>query len=166
MVFQYGTKHFHIRTRKILVSPFLSLLTILTLTSNRDVGFLKYWTLNQLPLFLLAAPVLGLLISSSTSFLRDPSRHSRLTLIQEKGAASLVIRSLASMQLFIAVLAITNYHVQIITRLASAYPVWYWWIASSLLGQTDQKSGFMIATFMIMYAGVQGSLFASFLPPA
>ncbi|RJE25289.1 hypothetical protein PHISCL_02378 [Aspergillus sclerotialis] len=30
-------------------------------------------------------------------------------------------------------MAFTSYHVQIINRISSGYPVWYWYIASQLL---------------------------------
>lgn len=76
-------------------------------------------------------------------------------------------------QIVLAVLALTRYHVQIITRLSSGYPVWYWWLASLVL--EDHKTSVfgtafnpaaLITRWMIIYAIVQGGLFASFLPPA
>lgn len=76
------------------------------------------------------------------------------------------IRTLAASQTILAVLAITNYHVQIITRVSSGCPVWYWWVAGCLADKGKQSWGKGIAIFMAMYAGVQGGLFASFLPPA
>lgn len=70
------------------------------------------------------------------------------------------------MQTFVALLAITNYHVQIISRISSGYIVWYWWIASCILDEKKRRLGLGVAIFFVMYAGIQGSLFASFLPPA
>lgn len=84
-----------------------------------------------------------------------------------------IARRIATPQIVLAVLALTSYHVQIVTRLSSGYPVWYWWLASLIL--EDHKSSFMgrkwgpafvISRWMVMYAIVQGGLFASFLPPA
>lgn len=76
-------------------------------------------------------------------------------------------------QVTLAVMALTTYHVQIITRLSSGYPIWYWWLASLIVGdQTYDTPGRkvnaakLITTWMIMYAIIQGGLFASFLPPA
>jgi phosphatidylinositol glycan class V len=75
------------------------------------------------------------------------------------------VRVLAVSQTALAILAITNYHVQIISRISSAYPVWYWWVANCIVHER-RALGKGIATFMVMYAGIQGGLFASFLPPA
>lgn len=76
------------------------------------------------------------------------------------------VLTLAMIQTLVAVLAITNFHVQIINRLSSGYPVWYWWVANSLSNGETRKTGSMVVVFMIMYASIQGGLFASFLPPA
>lgn len=134
----------------------------LTYHSCRNVGFLRYWTPEQLPLFLLAAPVLYILIRSGAETIRKPSD---VVALQEERLKPFV-QVLAASQTALALLAITNYHVQIISRISSAYPVWYWWIAHSLIESDRRSTGRVISTFMIMYAGIQGGLFASFLPPA
>lgn len=84
-----------------------------------------------------------------------------------------IARRFATPQIALAALALTSYHVQIITRLSSGYPVWYWWVASLVLedGKTSLmgrkwSTAFVISRWMVMYAMVQGGLFASFLPPA
>lgn len=84
-----------------------------------------------------------------------------------------VIRRLAVPQMFLAILALTTYHVQVISRLASAYPLWYMWLASIIL---EDRRVLMLGKhwspaeitvrWMICYALIQGGLFASFLPPA
>lgn len=76
------------------------------------------------------------------------------------------VLTLAAIQTLIATLAITNFHVQIISRLSSGYPIWYWWVANSLSSGKSQKIASRIVIFMTMYASIQGALFASFLPPA
>lgn len=153
------------------------------LTDPRNVGFLRYWTPNQIPLFLLAAPVLGLLILSGLQVARYPSWVLPLPQVSQAGDGSaaaaaaadasahrrLFVRVLAGTQAFVALLAITNYHVQVITRLASGYVVWYWWIAGWLGSQrrpAGQSFGQGVVVFFVMYAGIQAALFASFLPPA
>ncbi|KHN99035.1 GPI mannosyltransferase 2-like protein [Metarhizium album ARSEF 1941] len=132
-----------------------------------NVGFLRYWTLNQLPLFLLASPMLAILIKSGIEFVREPQR---ITSASRRSAAesdlNTFVRALAASQAVIAVLAITTYHVQIITRISSGYPVWYWWVGSCLMDKDRQGYGMAIVIFMVMYGGIQGGLFASFLPPA
>jgi len=133
---------------------------------NRDVGFLKYWTPNQIPLFLLAAPMLTILIKSGTELMREPSRGLRTMTVNTDEQCRLLVRTLAALQTLLAILAITNYHVQIISRLSSGYPVWYWWVASCLMDKQRQSLGYGVVVFITMYATIQGGLFASFLPPA
>ncbi|KAF4976309.1 hypothetical protein FZEAL_6994 [Fusarium zealandicum] len=131
-----------------------------------DVGFLKYWTPNQIPLFLLAAPMLTVLIKSGTEIFREPSRGLRSMTSGTDEQCRLFVQTLAAVQTLLAVLAITNYHVQIISRLSSGYPVWYWWVASCLMDKQRQGVGYAVVVFITMYAAIQGGLYASFLPPA
>lgn len=77
-----------------------------------------------------------------------------------------LVQSAAVAQVLIAVLALTSYHVQIISRIASGYPLWYWWLAQQLSGGQTTGAGNGFVMFMVMYASIQGVLFASFLPPA
>ena len=85
-----------------------------------------------------------------------------------------ILRRLATPQLILAVLALTSYHVQIITRISSGYVVWYWSIAAAICekeggkdtGTKDRNISRLIVRYMVMYAIVQGGLYASFLPPA
>ncbi|TKW53752.1 GPI mannosyltransferase 2 [Colletotrichum tanaceti] len=139
------------------------------------VGLFRYWTPSNVPLFILAAPVLGLLIVSGLDVMSRPSGLAQSPTAERQapprnGAASPLVFSMATTQVLLAVLAITTYHVQIITRIASGYAVWYWWVAGCLLddGADGRRRGLgnKIVTFSVMYAAIQGVLFASFLPPA
>ena len=132
----------------------------------RNVGFLRYWTLNQLPLFLLASPMLAILLKSGVDMVRDPSKGLPLLKSGATEDYRMFVRALAAGQTLVAVLAITTYHVQIVSRLSSGYPVWYWWVAACLMDNKRQTWGLIMTVFMAMYAGIQGGLFASFLPPA
>ena len=149
---------------------------------SRNVGFLRYWTLSNLPLFLLAAPVLYVLLRSglhimSSSALLDPHAVSRGKPKVEQAGLEIsersrqCLRRLAIPQLLVSILAITNFHVQIINRLSSGYPLWYLSIAASLTSMT-KLSAFKLSEaralvqWTILYALIQGVLFASFLPPA
>lgn len=76
----------------------------------------------------------------------------------------MLVSQLAIPQMVLAGLAITNYHVQVITRLSSGYPWLYIWLAKQTC-QGWNKAELSIRFFM-MYALIQGVLFASFLPPA
>jgi len=140
----------------------------------RNVGLFRYWTLSNLPLFLLATPMMVLMVISGrwavtyeankqtaddaavgkTSF-KDimPSQSSR------------IIRNMGISQLLLALLTATTAHVQIITRISSAYPVSLWYLAAS---SRSGKGGLMKNAMrcMVIYAIVHGGLFSSFLPPA
>lgn len=158
------------------VTWFLQILfSLANLGSRRGVGLFRYWTLSNVPLFILAAPVLGLLMVSGWEVIIRPSGLARSPTAEQqqqgqKGATSVLVASMAAAQLLLAALAITTYHVQIITRIASGYAVWYWWVAGSLLDNgADGKRrdvGGKVVIFSVMYAMIQGVLFASFLPPA
>ncbi|KAI3528418.1 mannosyltransferase [Colletotrichum filicis] len=139
------------------------------------VGLFRYWTLSNVPLFVLAAPVLGLLMVSGWEVINRPSGLARSPTAEKQrqgqsGTKSVLVGSMAAAQLLLAALAITTYHVQIITRIASGYAVWYWWVAGCLLDHgTNGKRrdvGGKVVIFSVMYAMIQGVLFASFLPPA
>lgn len=153
------------------------------LTLPRNVGLFRYWTISNLPLFLVAAPMLWVLLESSVTVLRNcvqrPLHGLHVLQVGEtvdpsfsaSGAHSLP--ELALPQLMLAIAAITNFHVQIINRIASAYPTWYVMVAGWLVdkrtttsvGKSSSRDQWFIRG-MIMYALVQGMLFANFLPPA
>lgn len=79
---------------------------------------------------------------------------------------ALVVRSMAAAQMLLVALALLNNHVQIITRLSSGYPAWYWWVAACLRSPKTRQLGSGLVVFVVMYASIQAVLFASFLPPA
>lgn len=159
---------------------------------HRNVGFLRYWTLPNLPLFLLAIPMIVLLLLSSFSAVtgqfsinrepqpEQPGAKSKLAPKKVEvgnGVTTALLRRLAIPQAVLAVLAFTNYHVQIINRIASGYPVWCWYLAVLLLrtasppenspsGSRERRFATVLSCSLIFYALIQGVLFASFLPPA
>ncbi len=149
---------------------------------SRGSGFLTYWTMSNLPLFILATPMLFILLRSGTWALQgcsstvsnaDKGKQDNIEVSPPLRINQAIAHRFALPQIFLAALALTSYHVQIITRLSSGYPLWYWWLASLIL--EDRKTSFMgrkwsaafvISRWMVIYAIVQGGLFASFLPPA
>lgn len=152
--------------------------------SARNVGFLHYWTFSNLPLFLLALPMLVVMVWSSMWAWKEPLYFQQTTDVSEsfidaKTAtrppyiAFHYARPFATVQFVLSVLAFTNFHVQIVTRLSSGYPIWYWWLASGLLrSKSTVQAGkspnyfVLVARWIVMYATIQAGLFASFLPPA
>lgn len=150
------------------------------LTSFRNVGLFNYWTLSNLPLFLMAAPMLWLLLVSSVTVLRShfqppfhgrPVPHDRVTdRPKDTSALTHQVPELALPQLVLAVTAATSFHVQIVNRLASGYPTWYMMIATWLVHDRQEpinkRQGEWIVRGLLIYALTQGTLFANFLPPA
>lgn len=146
---------------------------------------MKYWTLSNLPLFILAFPMLCTMMISSCSTWgmtfrlnhrwsatkkRPGKKHQSSNEFSYKRRAT---QCIAIPQLVLSGLALTSYHVQIITRLSSGYPVWYLWLTSiiledrklNLLGR-ERRLGRIFLRWIVLYALIQGGLFASFLPPA
>lgn len=147
---------------------------------GRDVGFLRYWTVSNIPLFLLAAPMLITLLLSSFWALKMPwttDKDRPLTptdqALSPAVTDSLLIR-LAVPQGLLAVMAFTSYHVQIVNRISSGYPLWYWYLVCLVVSRVTNSPAkakptrlFAIAVQgMVIYGLIQAVLFGSFLPPA
>ncbi|TGO31076.1 hypothetical protein BPAE_0002g01710 [Botrytis paeoniae] len=138
-------------------------------------GPFKYWTISNIPLFLLAMPMLVILGVSGNGVLRDS--HFQQTPVtpqkdvnpQVNGVRQVdkvqIIRNLALSQLILTVYTLISGHVQIITRISSSSPVYLWYVAASV-GRGKGPTATMVGRFMIIYAGIQSGLFSSFLPPA
>ena len=151
-----------------------------------NVGFLRYWTLSNVPLFLLAAPVLSLMAISAWKtvlpvrsivayafeerkrihgFPDRRSSHEKYGIpktpnyqavpagypssqqqqqqqqhqegeSEEIRAMRMLLSAIALPQLVLTAAAFVVYHVQIITRLSSAHPVMYWYLARLILDDT------------------------------
>jgi phosphatidylinositol glycan class V len=156
---------------------------LIYLTFVRDVGLFHYWTIPNIPLFLMAAPMLWLLFASSVTVLRSyfqpPSRWRSVLQIgvatDPKNDAPIMhhVPELALPQLVLAAAAMVSFHVQIINRLASGYPTWYMVVATWLVDQQEvpnskvpRRRSQWVIRGMLVYALSQGMLFANFLPPA
>jgi phosphatidylinositol glycan class V len=112
--------------------------------------------------------------SEKVSGLLRPATGSQDSLEQR------LLRSLAAPQLLLAILALTSYHVQIITRISSGYCIWYFWLAHVVILSAEESpmpkgdksntwtlgGATNIVIYMVIYAAVQAVLFSSFLPPA
>ncbi|MBE3050113.1 hypothetical protein IMZ48_47970 [Candidatus Bathyarchaeota archaeon] len=166
---QLRAQHLRFRAGALLVRPPPPLNPEAQLTRTRDNGFLRYWTLPNLPLFLLALPMLAILLTST----RAAASHA-LPHLDARPARLLL--SMAVAQGILTVLTLLNHHVQVITRMSSAYPVWYIWLAAALapagesagdlFGRSGRRYGRVIVRYMVVYASVQAVLFLCFLPPA
>jgi phosphatidylinositol glycan class V len=154
-----------------------------------NVGFLSYWTPGNIPLFLLAAPMLALLTTTALSVSLAPDRIlasintppalQPFVAASDKRLFKHVALQLALPQFILAVMALTSFHVQIINRISSGCALWYLVLAIAVHGRsTDgcyegtwglllggRRVG-VVVRCMAAYAIVQGGLYASFLPPA
>ncbi|KAH0348585.1 DUF409 domain protein, partial [Aureobasidium melanogenum] len=157
-----------------------------------NVGFLRYWTLSNIPLFLLALPMLGVLISTgfvAPTLNLEPPRRPKPENSRHK---SVYLVCLALPQILLAFLALTTFHVQIVNRIATGYPIWYIVLAAAfvspnMVGRVDktvrqdnqssivatlkyqlskQSTQQLVVRGMLMYSIIQGGLYASFMPPA
>jgi phosphatidylinositol glycan class V len=146
---------------------------------------MRYWTLSNIPLFLLAAPMLYVMTRSASLAIvgRCDGKLARKTekpverkqIVKTDATHGIAIKErdallfrLALPQLTLAVLALTSFHVQIITRISSGYPLWYLVLAWEITdGNVNEiRMARWTVRWMVMYALIQGVLFASFLPPA
>lgn len=181
MVRKSGTEYLYMGTSSLLVTA-LATTNDQEANDDRNVGFLRYWTLSNVPLFLLAAPVLYFMTSSAlwTSALHgnvsNPSaKDSAFTNAEPCWVSPIgmaVARRLAVPQFVLGLIALTTYHVQVVTRISSGYPLWYWWLASRIVDQRPVRLGKWdipmktVVRWMVLYAFIQAGLFAAFLPPA
>lgn len=149
-----------------------------------NVGFLSYWTPNNIPLFLLAAPMLAILFVTALAVLLEPQEllasvagTSKAGSEGERKLFTHVCVQLAIPQIILAAMAVTSFHVQIVNRISSGCALWYVVLAvlvvdhnqgpqQGLLGMLGGKNKERLVRIMVAYAIVQGGLYAAFLPPA
>ncbi len=124
------------------------------------VGIFRYWTLGNIPLFVLACPVMALLLITGFIALAQPERllaywtshdapkdgQSNNPPASETKQLENIIRQLAAPQLLLAILTATSFHVQIINRISSGYPLWYILMATWLCARADQHTSARIGS--------------------
>ncbi|KAG9696822.1 DUF409 domain protein, partial [Aureobasidium melanogenum] len=138
-----------------------------------NVGFLRYWTVSNIPLFLLALPMLCVLVGTgivAPTLKMGPPRSPKPENSRHK---SVYILCLALPQILLAFLAFTTFHVQIVNRIATGYPIWYIVLAAAFVSPDmfgkvtkTQSTQQLVVRGMLMYSIIQGGLYASFMPPA
>jgi len=132
-----------------------------------NVGFLRYWTLSQLPNFLLAVPVLLLLACSSIHNIKWTITEC-LFPAQKRGSSSPFLSlSLTPHAIHAFILTTTLLfasHTQIILRVAASMPFTYW-SAAWLLFERPVLGRWWVG-WSIIWGSVSLVLWATFLPPA
>ena len=129
------------------------------------VGPFRYWRASNAPLFAVAAPTLAVLFGSAAVPLVRRLRARTAAAASETRAVELQAR-FALVQALLALLALTTFHVQIVGRIASGYPLWMGGVAAAMVRRGASKATRAVVRWVVMYAVVQGVLFAAFLPPA
>ncbi|KAI0958319.1 hypothetical protein AcV7_004170 [Taiwanofungus camphoratus] len=150
-----------------------------------DVGFLRYWSWQQLPNFIISAPVLLLLLTYAASYIRDAFIPRLCAFLPSKGIkpenSSGSRRSSARLQstspflapslapyvihaLFVTLLLLFAAHTQIILRLAASMPVTYWAAAHLLVEKPAWGSRWV--AWSVVWGAVSLVLWTTFLPPA
>ncbi|KDQ15752.1 glycosyltransferase family 76 protein [Botryobasidium botryosum FD-172 SS1] len=135
-----------------------------------NVGFLRYWTISQLPNFLLAAPVLLLLLYTTAVHLKSSYRmlingRQAEGLADQGGIFGLpgLLPHAIHAFIFTCILLFAS-HTQIILRLASSLPYTYWSAANLFLSHPTWAKAWV--AWSLVWGAVSLVLWAAFLPPA
>lgn len=131
----------------------------LVVADGRNIGFLKYWRLEQVPNFILAAPVLYISIlgiytyKTSTWPIAKSDNHTMAAIVTH--------------QTLINALLLFSSHTQIALRLAPTDPVMWWTLASSLVtGRKVEWWHTMWGWWVCLWGAASLVLWTGHYPPA
>jgi GPI mannosyltransferase 2 len=124
---------------------------------RRNNGFLNYFTPQQLPNFLLAAPMFVLTSAAVLHF----ARQLRAVLLTQRGVVGYTASVYAYVLhlLLLSALCFFFMHVQVVTRFVVACPAVYWYVASS--NAIVQRTYLLYA---LSYLVIGSTLFSTFYP--
>jgi len=124
-----------------------------------NVGFLRYWTLSQLPNFLIAAPpVIVILTFATVHFLSLLSERKPYGLRFDTVTPHAIHATAFTFLLLFAS------HTQIILRLAASMPFTYW--AAAWFYLQNPTLGKIWVYWSVLWGLISVILWGSFLPPA
>ena len=132
-----------------------------------NVGFLRYWTINQLPNFLLAAPTLSLIFAYCFRHLRKMLPElvfNNSTSTSSRSFKSLTIDPHAIHATILCLILLVASHTQIVLRLAGSIPLTYW--AAAWLVSEHHTLGRLWVTWSVLWSFISIVLWGTFLPPA
>ncbi|KAI9059428.1 glycosyltransferase family 76 protein [Trametes sanguinea] len=143
-----------------------------------DVGFMRYWTLQQLPNFLLGAPPLVLLSAFTLWYIRlaflprllaffSNAAARRHSTDREAGSSPFLTPAIAPHVihgLILCLLLLFASHTQIVLRQAASMPLTYW-AAAWLLVERPNLGKWWVG-WSVVWGAVSCVLWAAFLPPA
>lgn len=137
------------------------------------VGWLRYWTLQQLPNFLLAAPVLLASLTLTLAWLKTHPAALRTLGLLPTLPSSPPLPFLDRAELLpwvlhwlaLTLLALFVMHVQVATRfLASQCAPFYWFLASLVLESPSSSVSRLTRLWFAAYLLLGALLFPNFLP--
>ncbi|KAF8813631.1 mannosyltransferase [Phlegmacium glaucopus] len=131
-----------------------------------NVGFLRYWTINQLPNFLLAAPTLLLIYTYCIYHLQKmlPQLRFSKSSTPSRSFKLLAIDPHAIYATILCLLFLVASHTQIVLRLAGSIPLTYW--AAAWLVSEHHSLGRLWVTWSVLWSVISIVLWSAFLPPA
>ncbi|PFH51993.1 glycosyltransferase family 76 protein [Amanita thiersii Skay4041] len=129
-------------------------------------GFLRYWTLSQLPNFLISAPLFILILSFSIQYFLTHTLSTFPSFIDpiDQLFQNLSLLPHATYSIVVATILLTSAHVQIILRLASSIPLTYW--ASVMFMSKSAQVRHWILAWSVVWSIISIILWTAFLPPA
>lgn len=149
-----------------------------TLKFRRNVGFFRYWTISQLPNWILSLPVLGLAaLWMSSVYSQDTCILLKKTFLPWKFGNTVLLNNLlvhAHFTLITLLILVCNSHVQVVLRFASpgGLPA-VWWGASHLFTmnskEMDSKKrlwGKLLLSYLVLWNLTSTLLYSGFYPPA
>lgn len=153
--------------------------SIYTYVQNRywNVGFLRYWTLSQLPNILMAVPPLLSIVSFSVLNIRLQLLPRLFALLRlqtlarstappktENGFTNLSLTPHAVHALALSLVLLVAAHTQIALRLVASLPFTYW--AAAYLLIQHPRAGKWWVGWSVVWGAISIVLWAVFLPPA
>ena len=139
-----------------------------------NVGFLRYWTLQQLPNFIISLPPLVMLFSFSTFHLRLTYAQTKLNQSEAQPKhrdfhTTFLFPSITPHAIHAFILSSTVLfasHTQIILRLAPSMPILYWGVAWLLVNRGTENWGRVWVGWSVIWGAISLVLWTTFLPPA
>ncbi|KAL1743138.1 glycosyltransferase family 76 protein [Schizophyllum fasciatum] len=142
-----------------------------------NVGFLRYWTLQQLPNFVIAAPPLACILSFAFWHLRRMmpvhilsfkkyATNAKPTPVARPHSPFLspALTPHVLHATFMALILLFASHVQIVLRFAAAMPTTYW--AAAWLMAHHPRAGRAWVAWSVVWGALSVLLWVAFLPPA
>ncbi|KAL2917981.1 ER membrane glycoprotein subunit of the GPI transamidase complex-like protein [Polyrhizophydium stewartii] len=136
-----------------------------------DNGFLRYFTPQQAPNFVLAAPIVAISVAGIAHFARqNPAAVLTLGLESSSSAAVLVRLPFVVLWATMLVLCVTSMNVQVIIRFFTSVPAMFWFlgeaVAAHARGRRLSVPVRAALLYFVLYPLAGAVLFSRFLPPA